>query len=156
MSNKICCVHCKNVYSSKGIDTHHLRKHTTAGRKDYGKGTGKFQLFCCCIICKTMCSVQNIDRHHEKHIRIRPTKSCQKCGNEHKKDGKFCSLRCANTRMRPEEVKNKISETLKQRAATRKSFYKTNIYFRKQERYSIRSSTCLERWLSRTNYYFYK
>ena len=40
-------------------------------------------------------------------------KLCPKCQIEHSQTGKFCSPRCANSRTRSEEVKNKIRESVK-------------------------------------------
>ena len=39
-------------------------------------------------------------------------KICPKCQIEHSMNGRFCSSKCANSRTRSEEVKNKISNSL--------------------------------------------
>lgn len=52
---------------------------------------------------------------------------CEKCGkevNETFGSGRFCSQSCANSRQRPQEVKDKISLALKGRPATSGAFKK--------------------------------
>lgn len=39
-------------------------------------------------------------------------KICPKCQTEHSMNGKFCSPKCANSRSRSEEVKNKIRDSV--------------------------------------------
>ena len=39
-------------------------------------------------------------------------KICPKCQVDHSMNGKFCSPKCANSRTRSEEVKNKIRESI--------------------------------------------
>ena len=39
-------------------------------------------------------------------------KICPKCQTEHSMNGRFCSPKCANSRTRSEEVKNKIRESV--------------------------------------------
>lgn len=48
---------------------------------------------------------------------------CEKCGKEHDGtfgSGRFCSRSCANSRKKTQEVKNKVSETLKKKHASAK------------------------------------
>lgn len=40
-------------------------------------------------------------------------KKCPKCYAKHDKPGRFCSRKCANSRIRTEEIKNKISKSVK-------------------------------------------
>jgi hypothetical protein len=47
--------------------------------------------------------VRNPDRYKEK--------KCQRCGNSHRKRGKFCSQSCASRKTHSEETKEKIAES---------------------------------------------
>ena len=95
-----CEVHLKN----KGTFNLHIEKHNYSRK--------------CANIKKSMLAKERKQQElkqwiSEKHI-------CEKCGKvmtEKFGSGRFCSRKCSNSRIKTEEVKNKVSQSLKGRIA---------------------------------------
>lgn len=58
------------------------------------------------VQCSKQCKVEYRIKN-KKPVKIKPIKSCPKCGAEHIKNGTFCSRRCGNSRIRTEEFRKK-------------------------------------------------
>lgn len=69
----------------------------------------KFHLACSCLICKRELPTANLERHIKSHFKIIESKQCPKCNNQHTNQGKYCSRKCANSRIHNIETRYKIS-----------------------------------------------
>lgn len=103
------CIECRREFSSKGIQTHYIRNHTTLSTRTCRKNT---QVLSSCLICKKTIPSCNLNRHYEKHFLTLPEKICPNCDSTHNKPGTYCSYRCSNSRIRTSETKKKISRSL--------------------------------------------
>lgn len=106
ITKKFDCPYCKKGYSKKGISTHILRTHSFDSNYNM-------------IICKN-CNKEFVDFCFEKHQQecLNTFSNCEKCGikmNKSKMYGsyRFCSIKCANSKIHSEETKNKIRNSIK-------------------------------------------
>lgn len=112
-SYQCSCIECKQIFANAGIHTHYIRAHTNLSKRNTGKGTYKFTIWCSCTICKRQLTAQNIQRHVEcNHLSTKQKKICKKCGNTHAKSGVFCSHSCANSKKQTAEANKKRSVSL--------------------------------------------
>lgn len=94
------------------LNSHFVAKHTKNYKRDPGKGSNKFLLYCSCVICQAKTTSQSLSAHYNSHFKpANLTKICPKCGSEHTKDGIFCSRACANSHTVTEESNLKRSLT---------------------------------------------
>lgn len=106
MYNLCSCILCKREFKVQHFNNHFTRAHNS--NRDSGKGTGKFLIKCSCTICKLVLPISNLSRHQLTHNE-KETKICPKCNIQHTKQRKYCSRKCANSRIHSLETKYKIS-----------------------------------------------
>jgi hypothetical protein len=113
ISPKCSCVICKKSFSSKSIGRHYICAHTNESKRNSGKGTLKFITKCSCIICHKEITIQSLSQHLNAHYKNPKSKECPNCKIIHSTKGKFCSRKCAASRLQTQEHKNKIANSLR-------------------------------------------
>lgn len=99
-SHLCSCIQCNVEMSSKGINTHYIRKHTNTSIRPTGKNTNKFIITCSCLTCKKTTTVQSLEQHIARCTK--PLNLCMQCTVS--TTTKFCSKSCAakyNNSLRP-------------------------------------------------------
>ncbi len=134
-SVEVSCLICKKIYSSKGIHTHYERSHgSSEEKKKYSNGhNGKYKNY---EFQKKITDTRNKNTIKNKGEYKNFEVKCSTCSKLFlklereflfpQKEKYYCTRSCANSRIKTDEIKKRISLTLKTKNKIKKK--ETKIY----------------------------